>query len=108
MIRRPPRSTLFPYTTLFRSKTVADLSRERRDRPNAYIELLKPTRARFVRYEHIHVGAANLAVSDFRVFGNGPGPHPATPAGLAARRDPHERNATLMWQPLPGGVGYSR
>src|SRR2546430_3126405 len=24
MIRRPPRSTLFPYTTLFRSKTAAD------------------------------------------------------------------------------------
>src|SRR5260370_24152442 len=25
MIRRPPRSTLFPYTTLFRSWTTADL-----------------------------------------------------------------------------------
>src|SRR5256885_6642898 len=24
MIRRPPRSTLFPYTTLFRSRAVAD------------------------------------------------------------------------------------
>src|SRR2546427_2322226 len=24
MIRRPPRSTLFPYTTLFRSKSLAD------------------------------------------------------------------------------------
>src|SRR5256885_7747821 len=24
MIRRPPRSTLFPYTTLFRSRTVID------------------------------------------------------------------------------------
>src|SRR2546430_10555782 len=24
MIRRPPRSTLFPYTTLFRSKLIAD------------------------------------------------------------------------------------
>ena len=24
MIRRPPRSTLFPYTTLFRSVTLAD------------------------------------------------------------------------------------
>src|SRR3712207_8359187 len=24
MIRRPPRSTLFPYTTLFRSKQIAD------------------------------------------------------------------------------------
>src|SRR3712207_9573692 len=26
MIRRPPRSTLFPYTTLFRSPVVADIS----------------------------------------------------------------------------------
>ena len=25
MIRRPPRSTLFPYTTLFRSSAVADI-----------------------------------------------------------------------------------
>src|SRR5256885_3566373 len=25
MIRRPPRSTLFPYTTLFRSKDISDL-----------------------------------------------------------------------------------
>src|SRR2546427_2666134 len=30
MIRRPPRSTLFPYTTLFRSRTVA----RRRDDPD--------------------------------------------------------------------------
>src|SRR2546430_12100128 len=27
MIRRPPRSTLFPYTTLFRSKMARDLAR---------------------------------------------------------------------------------
>src|SRR5258705_10888464 len=27
MIRRPPRSTLFPYTTLFRSSTAAILSK---------------------------------------------------------------------------------
>src|SRR3712207_8384301 len=26
MIRRPPRSTLFPYTTLFRSRTFPELS----------------------------------------------------------------------------------
>src|SRR5256885_13074296 len=29
MIRRPPRSTLFPYTTLFRSFTVSNLSADR-------------------------------------------------------------------------------
>src|SRR2546430_9334721 len=28
MIRRPPRSTLFPYTTLFRSVHAADISAE--------------------------------------------------------------------------------
>src|SRR5438552_5939517 len=28
MIRRPPRSTLFPYTTLFRSSTYAELIAE--------------------------------------------------------------------------------
>src|SRR5438105_8924296 len=27
MLRRPPRSTLFPYTTLFRSRARADLAR---------------------------------------------------------------------------------
>src|SRR5258708_30649810 len=37
MIRRPPRSTLFPYTTLFRS-TLDTISREAR-RGNAVIEL---------------------------------------------------------------------
>src|SRR5260370_6490600 len=30
MIRRPPRSTLFPYTTLFRSRTTSARSRPRR------------------------------------------------------------------------------
>src|SRR5689334_24478377 len=32
MIRRPPRSTLFPYTTLFRSPKAARAERNRRDR----------------------------------------------------------------------------
>src|SRR2546430_8609204 len=32
MIRRPPRSTLFPYTTLFRSKSVSSYRLTRRTR----------------------------------------------------------------------------
>src|SRR2546427_8629717 len=31
MIRRPPRSTLFPYTTLFRSVIMAQVQRQPRD-----------------------------------------------------------------------------
>src|SRR3712207_7637028 len=33
MIRRPPRSTLFPYTTLFRSATVALMGRDAMSEP---------------------------------------------------------------------------
>jgi xylan 1,4-beta-xylosidase len=60
-----------------------------------------------VRYEHIHVGAANLAVSDIRVFGIGAGSPPATPTGLTARRERDERNATITWDPVAGVVGYN-
>jgi xylan 1,4-beta-xylosidase len=87
--------------------TVADLSRSRRDRPNAYVQLPSPVRARYVRYEHAHVGAANLAISDLRVFGNGTGAPPVAPTGLTARRDTDERNALVTWQPVAGAVGYN-
>jgi len=86
--------------------TVGDLSRETRDRPNAYLEL-PPHSARYIRYEHIHVGAANLAISDIRVFGTGSRKRPATPAGFTARRDKDERNATITWKPVRGVVGYN-
>ena len=92
---------------------VGDLSREQRDRPNAYVEMDSPVRARFVRYAHIHVGAATLAISDVRVFGyrwgsgRGTRPRPAPPPGLVARRDRDERNAIINWQPVPGAVGYN-
>jgi xylan 1,4-beta-xylosidase len=85
----------------------ADLSRSTRDRPNAYIELTSTRRARYVRYGHLEVRAANLAISDIRVFGNGSGRRPATPSGLVAQRDRDERNATISWQPVPGVVGYN-
>src|SRR2546421_9218767 len=40
MIRRPPRSTLFPYTTLFRSPTLA-LEVEEEDKQKSYSEKLR-------------------------------------------------------------------
>lgn len=90
-----------------RWRTVADLSREQRDRPNAYLELPAPIRARYVRYEHVHVGGANLAISDIRVFGSGGGAPPSTPDGLLARREDDTRNARIAWAPVQGVVGYN-
>src|SRR5437762_5856248 len=36
MIQRPPIPTLFPYTTLFRSRQLAKLARERKLKPEQY------------------------------------------------------------------------
>src|SRR3712207_8200741 len=43
MIRRPPRSTLFPYTTLFRSLQVE---------PNADLEVIRAAYRRLARLYH--------------------------------------------------------
>jgi xylan 1,4-beta-xylosidase len=79
----------------------------RRDRPNAYIPLPSPVRARYVRYVHGHVGAAHLAISDLRVFGNAGGEPPAAPKQVEAARDSDARNATVRWHAVPGVVGYN-
>src|SRR5688572_32520324 len=52
MIRRPPRSTLFPYTTLFRSEGAAALRKLRavRDEVAGARESLLPTRFSVVVY----------------------------------------------------------
>jgi hypothetical protein len=55
----------------------------------------------------VHIGAANLAISDVRIFGNGAKENPATPSGLSARRDRDERNAIISWNAVPGATGYN-
>src|SRR3712207_7015332 len=52
MIRRPPRSTLFPYTTLFRSGRLAD-------QPGLRHEVLAQVQIE-PRVEHVQPGAHDL------------------------------------------------
>lgn len=80
---------------------------DRRDRPNAYLQLPEPVRTRYVRYVHGHVGAANLAISDLRVFGNADGKPPAAPNSVTVKRDKDRRNAMVAWKAVPGAVGYN-
>jgi xylan 1,4-beta-xylosidase len=86
---------------------LADLSHERRDRPNAYIPLVRPEELRYVKYEHVHVDARNLAISDIRIFGHGDGVAPHAPALLQARREEDQRNAVIQWSPVADVVGYN-
>jgi len=90
-----------------RWKILADVSQQKLDRPNAYIELPEPVRTRFIKYEHGYVASHNLALSDIRVFGNGGGGSPRTPTGLSVRRDADPRNAFVAWDHVPGVVGYN-
>src|SRR3712207_8025835 len=62
MIRRPPRSTLFPYTTLFRSKKVIKEKKEQAAprEPDALLSLpAVPPRPRETSKIGIHVRGAN-------------------------------------------------
>lgn len=90
-----------------RWRRIATTGAERRDRPNAYVELDAPVSVRYVRYVHGHVGAATLAITDLRVFGSANGRMPQAPKGPAAVRDADDRNATISWGRVPGVVGYN-
>lgn len=91
------------WETIAQTESGAD----RRDRPNAYFELPRPVPLRYLRYVHGHVGAANLAIADIRVFGSGGRTAPARPAGVTATRDRDPRNARIAWAPVRGATGYN-
>ena len=106
-------STVYTQFRMYHSRDgkrwslIADLSEEKRDRPNAYIELPKPVKTRYIKYEHGYVASPNLAINDIRIFGNGSGRPPVTPANLSVRRDADPRNAFITWDGVPGAVGYN-
>src|SRR5258707_8841915 len=65
MIRRPPRSTLFPYTTLFRSFAPAKLSRaERKD----VLYLAAPESASTASFQPQQNLVAKVALKDGRIL----------------------------------------
>jgi len=86
---------------------IADLTNEKRDRPNAYLELENPVRARYIKYEHVYVASPKLAISDIRVFGIGVGKAPKTPDSFSVRRDTDPRNVFVTWKEVAGAVGYN-
>ena len=78
-----------------------------RDRPNAYVELPKPLKARYIKYENVHVPMRNLAVSDIRIFGNGSGKSPEIPKKVTVKRQTDTRNADISWEKSTKVVGYN-
>jgi hypothetical protein len=87
---------------------IGNNTQEKVNRSNPYIELEKTVKARYVKFENIHVPMENLAVSDIRIFGNGEGKSPEIPSGFQVKRDPKDgRNAFINWEPVEDAVGYN-
>jgi hypothetical protein len=106
-------STVYTQFRIFSSsdnenwKLITDLTNEKHDRPNAYIEFQSPVSARYIKYEHVYVASKNLAISDVRIFGNDNGTLPNTPDNFSVRRDSDRRNVFIKWDSVPDAVGYN-
>jgi len=88
--------------------TIGDNTHEKINRSNPYIQLEEPVKARYVKFENVHVSTTHLAVGDIRIFGNGNGRTPKTPRKLVVKRDAQDgRNAFVTWEKSKEGVGYN-
>ena len=86
---------------------IADLSKQKRDRPDAYIPLDHPVYARYIKYVNVYVASPNLAMSGIRIFGNRNGANPQTPPDFRVFRESDQRNARVSWDKVAGAVGYN-
>src|SRR2546430_16931683 len=114
MIRRPPRSTLFPYTTLFRGCTrtwdpPASLSRLRHALAHLVVEEHRDEQHRSEEHPepvgvHVRIGDADLDDAEDEGAEGGPD-HRAVPAGEQRAAD-HGRDdglELLLQAPIRGG-----
>ena len=87
--------------------TVVDRSRSEKDTPNAYIQLKKSEKARYVRYCNVKVPSDYLAISEIRVFGLSDGQVPGVPSNFSVTRCADRRQAVLSWDAVPQAQGYN-
>ena len=87
-------------------KTILDYSENEKDMPHAYLELENSVDARYIRYNHVDCYNEYLAISEFRVFGNGNEVKPKTPSNFKAERQKDRRNTNLTWDKVESATGY--
>ncbi len=91
--------------------TLIDKSQNKTDVPHDYIELEKPSKARYLKLENIHMPTGKFAISGFRVFGNGNGlkPNPVEDFVVLRtepKKDGERRNSWLKWKQNQQADGY--
>ncbi|MBS1535164.1 MAG: discoidin domain-containing protein [Bacteroidetes bacterium] len=92
-------------------KKLIDKSKNTTDVPHDYIELEKPSIARYVKLENIQMPTGKFAISGLRVFGLASGQKPGmvqnfVPLRSVPKIKGERRNAWLKWQQEPQADGY--
>lgn len=90
---------------------IVDKRANKTDVPHDYIELEKPTRARFLRLENIKMPTGKFALSGFRVFGKGNGVAPKKVENFMvlradAKKYGERRSSWIRWQQNEAADGY--
>ena len=88
-------------------RILRDRSHSMLDTPNDYVELPHAVQGRYVRFRNIHVSTPNLAISDFRIFGNAKGNAPVAVASVKATREQDRRNVSVSWDGQREAQGYN-
>src|SRR2546428_7873922 len=99
MIRRPPRSTLFPYTTLFRSNNIAATSC---NDANESVVVTKASPA--ITTTASASVAAGGSISDTAHLASGTNPSGTTTVNLYGLQDPTCVGARLLRRKVPVSV----
>lgn len=87
---------------------VVDKSKNDKDVPHDYVELLQAYKARYIKMINIHNASGLFAISDFRVFGNGLGQQPKNVTDFKVDRNKSDsRNAMISWRKQNTAVGYT-
>ncbi|MGL5772436.1 MAG: family 43 glycosylhydrolase [Bacteroidales bacterium] len=86
---------------------LVDRTNSYKDTPNDYVELDKPSRVRYIRYQNIEVPTPNLAISDIRVFGIGEGKKPESVKRFSVERNQDRRDAMITWAKQTNAQGYN-
>jgi hypothetical protein len=87
---------------------VVDKSKNDKDVPHDYVELLKPAHTRYLKIENVHMPTGSFAISDFRVFGLAEGKKPEEVRNFKVDRSADDpRNSLISWSPSARAYGYN-
>lgn len=87
---------------------LVDKSLNTTDVPHDYVELPKPTKARYIKLENVHMPTGKFAISGLRVFGKGAGQKPDTVEGfIVLRTEKDKRSAFIKWRPVTTAFAYN-